>query len=205
MTGKVVQGSIRHHGEQLRFRVVDREGGGQTLPVTYSGTVPDPFRGGREIVLTGEVEQRHLCRRTRHPGDQVPVEVHDECKLASAASPWRWLFATLVFAVIAALIGRKGDERWVLISRRAVYGACALLTALCRPDRDRLRPRRLLLQNRRRNTPRSRRRPSTRWRRCGRARKARCCSGPGCSRSPPRSPSTRPATSCARSSLTRPR
>ncbi len=39
-------------------------------------------------------------------------------------------FLTLVFAVVAALIGRKGDERWVLISRRAVYGACALLT-LC--------------------------------------------------------------------------
>jgi len=34
----------------------DREGGGPSLPVTYSGTVPDPFRGGREIVLTGEVE-----------------------------------------------------------------------------------------------------------------------------------------------------
>jgi cytochrome c-type biogenesis protein CcmE len=56
MTGKVVPGSIRHEGEGLRFRVVDREGGGPTLPVTYSGTVPDPFRGGREIVLTGEVE-----------------------------------------------------------------------------------------------------------------------------------------------------
>jgi len=39
-------------------------------------------------------------------------------------------FLTLVFAVVAALVGRKGDERWVLISRRAVYGACALLT-LC--------------------------------------------------------------------------
>jgi cytochrome c-type biogenesis protein CcmF len=39
-------------------------------------------------------------------------------------------FLTLVFAVVAALIGRRGDERWVLISRRAVYGACALLT-LC--------------------------------------------------------------------------
>jgi cytochrome c-type biogenesis protein CcmF len=39
-------------------------------------------------------------------------------------------FLTLVFAVVAALIGRKGDERWVLVSRRAVYGACALLT-LC--------------------------------------------------------------------------
>jgi cytochrome c-type biogenesis protein CcmE len=56
MTGKVVPGSIRHDGEDLRFRVVDREGGSESLPVTYSGTVPDPFRGGREIVLTGEVE-----------------------------------------------------------------------------------------------------------------------------------------------------
>jgi cytochrome c-type biogenesis protein CcmE len=56
MTGKVVKGSIRHQGEALRFRVVDREGGGESLPVTYSGTVPDPFRGGREIVLTGEME-----------------------------------------------------------------------------------------------------------------------------------------------------
>jgi cytochrome c-type biogenesis protein CcmE len=56
MTGKVVKGSVRHRGEGLRFRVVDREGGGESLPVTYSGTVPDPFRGGREIVLTGEME-----------------------------------------------------------------------------------------------------------------------------------------------------
>lgn len=56
MTGRVVPGSIRRDGQELRFRVVDREGGGPALPVTYSGTVPDPFRGGREIVLTGEVE-----------------------------------------------------------------------------------------------------------------------------------------------------
>ena len=39
-------------------------------------------------------------------------------------------FATMVSAVVAALLGRKGDERWVLASRRAVYGACGLLT-LC--------------------------------------------------------------------------
>jgi cytochrome c-type biogenesis protein CcmF len=39
-------------------------------------------------------------------------------------------FLTMVFAIVAALLGRKGDERWLLISRRAVYGACALLT-LC--------------------------------------------------------------------------
>jgi cytochrome c-type biogenesis protein CcmE len=56
LTGTVVPGSIRHHGEGIAFRVADREGDGQSLPVTYSGTIPDPFRGGREIVLTGEVE-----------------------------------------------------------------------------------------------------------------------------------------------------
>jgi cytochrome c-type biogenesis protein CcmE len=56
MTGKVVKGSIRHQGDALRFRVVDRDGRGESMPVTYTGTVPDPFRGGREIVLTGEVE-----------------------------------------------------------------------------------------------------------------------------------------------------
>jgi cytochrome c-type biogenesis protein CcmF len=39
-------------------------------------------------------------------------------------------FAAMLFAAAAALAGRKGDERWVLASRRAVYGACALLT-LC--------------------------------------------------------------------------
>jgi cytochrome c-type biogenesis protein CcmF len=40
-------------------------------------------------------------------------------------------FATMVFAAVAALLGRKGDERWVLVaSRRAVYTACGLLT-LC--------------------------------------------------------------------------
>jgi cytochrome c-type biogenesis protein CcmE len=56
MTGEVVNGSIRHVGNGIAFRVVDRDGGGKALPVTYQGTVPDPFRGGREIVLTGSVE-----------------------------------------------------------------------------------------------------------------------------------------------------
>ena len=77
LTGKVVKGSVQPRRRRPRFRVADRDGGGESLPVTYSGTVPDPFRGGREIVLTGEVEQRHLRRRARHPGHQVPVEVHD--------------------------------------------------------------------------------------------------------------------------------
>lgn len=57
LTGKVVSGSVRHEGSGLRFRVADRDDASVSIPVTYSGTVPDPFRGGREIVLTGEVEK----------------------------------------------------------------------------------------------------------------------------------------------------
>lgn len=56
LTGRVVRGSVRRNGGELRFRVADRDGG-QSIPVTYSGTVPDPFRGGREIVLTGELRR----------------------------------------------------------------------------------------------------------------------------------------------------
>jgi len=56
MTGRVVKGSIEREGEGIAFRVVDRDGSSKSLPVTYDGTVPDPFRGGREIILTGSVE-----------------------------------------------------------------------------------------------------------------------------------------------------
>lgn len=56
MTGRVVPGSIEKQGNGIAFRVEDREGDSQSLPVTYTGTVPDPFRGGREIVLTGAME-----------------------------------------------------------------------------------------------------------------------------------------------------
>jgi cytochrome c-type biogenesis protein CcmE len=57
LTGRVVKGTVQRDGNDLRFRVADRDGRGESLPVAYSGVVPDPFRGGREIVLTGEVER----------------------------------------------------------------------------------------------------------------------------------------------------
>ena len=56
MTGRVVKKSVEHNGNGIEFEVEDREGGGTALPVSYHGTVPDPFRGGREIVLTGAME-----------------------------------------------------------------------------------------------------------------------------------------------------
>jgi cytochrome c-type biogenesis protein CcmE len=54
MTGKVVPGSITHQGATLVFKVQDRKGSA-ALPVHYTGTVPDPFRDGREVIVTGKL------------------------------------------------------------------------------------------------------------------------------------------------------
>jgi cytochrome c-type biogenesis protein CcmE len=54
LTGKVVNGSISHAGDELRFRIRDRDGA-RSLPVRYTGTIPDPFRDGREVILSGEL------------------------------------------------------------------------------------------------------------------------------------------------------
>ena len=50
----MVNGSISHRGDSLRFRVRDRDGTA-SVPVTYTGVVPDPFRDGREVIVSGEL------------------------------------------------------------------------------------------------------------------------------------------------------
>jgi cytochrome c-type biogenesis protein CcmE len=51
LTGSVAAGSVRRSGAELDFGVKDRAGG-TTVPVSYTGSVPDPFREGREIIVT---------------------------------------------------------------------------------------------------------------------------------------------------------
>jgi cytochrome c-type biogenesis protein CcmE len=53
LTGTVVGGSVHRLGGTLDFSVEDRAGGTE-IPVAYTGTVPDPFREGREIIVTVE-------------------------------------------------------------------------------------------------------------------------------------------------------
>jgi cytochrome c-type biogenesis protein CcmE len=50
LTGKVQPGSIQSNGTTHTFRVRDREGR-TSIPVTYTGALPDPFRDGREIIV----------------------------------------------------------------------------------------------------------------------------------------------------------
>lgn len=50
LTGKVLPG-YRMHGDALDFRVRDRVGRA-SVGVRYTGEVPDPFRAGREVIVT---------------------------------------------------------------------------------------------------------------------------------------------------------
>ena len=50
LTGKVLPGYRREGDGSLYFRVRDRNGTA-SVPVRYTGQVPDPFRKGREVIV----------------------------------------------------------------------------------------------------------------------------------------------------------
>jgi cytochrome c-type biogenesis protein CcmE len=54
VTGDVVNGSVHHENGVLHFSVADRAGGGSAIPISYTGTVPDAFHEGREVIVTVE-------------------------------------------------------------------------------------------------------------------------------------------------------
>jgi cytochrome c-type biogenesis protein CcmE len=56
LTGPVLAGSVHRSGGTLDFRVRDRVGRA-SVPVSYRGAVPEPFREGREVIV--------VVRRTR--------------------------------------------------------------------------------------------------------------------------------------------
>jgi cytochrome c-type biogenesis protein CcmE len=53
LTGTVLAHSVSRDGDVLNFSVADRAGGA-AVPVAYTGTVPDPFKEGREVIVTVE-------------------------------------------------------------------------------------------------------------------------------------------------------
>ncbi|HUB76461.1 MAG TPA: cytochrome c maturation protein CcmE, partial [Solirubrobacteraceae bacterium] len=52
----------------LDFRLADRSGGGRAVAVVYSGQVPDPFRVGRELIVTGGMRGSRFIAQ---PGSMV--------------------------------------------------------------------------------------------------------------------------------------
>ena len=55
LTGTVAAGSVSREGNDLLFRVRDRKGSA-SVPVRYTGEVPDPFREGREVIVKGSLK-----------------------------------------------------------------------------------------------------------------------------------------------------
>jgi cytochrome c-type biogenesis protein CcmE len=50
LSGAVLAGSVHHRRGTLEFRVRDRTGRA-SVPVSYTGAVPEPFREGREVIV----------------------------------------------------------------------------------------------------------------------------------------------------------
>jgi cytochrome c-type biogenesis protein CcmE len=53
LTGKVVDGSIHKTGGTMFFKVRDRDAAStaRAVEVRYTGSVPDPFKDGREVIV----------------------------------------------------------------------------------------------------------------------------------------------------------
>ena len=51
LTGRVAKGTYERRGDVHTFAVQERTGGA-SVPVRYAGSVPDPFREGREVIVT---------------------------------------------------------------------------------------------------------------------------------------------------------
>jgi cytochrome c-type biogenesis protein CcmE len=51
LAGTVLPGSVRRRSSTLNFRVRDRTGHA-SVAVSYTGAVPDPFREGRDVIIT---------------------------------------------------------------------------------------------------------------------------------------------------------
>ncbi len=78
--GIVADGSVKHEGSELQFEIEDRENPSERVPVSYNGTIPDPFREGREVIITGELEQGTLVGERDSLITKCPSKFADEAE-----------------------------------------------------------------------------------------------------------------------------
>ena len=80
LTGVVVDGSIAHRGSELDFRVADRDDASQSVPVRYTGEIPDPFRDGREIIVSGRLQGRTVIAEKDSLITKCPSKFADQAQ-----------------------------------------------------------------------------------------------------------------------------
>jgi cytochrome c-type biogenesis protein CcmE len=80
LTGEVAPDSVSHKGAELHFQVADRDDPSATIPVVYTGTVPDPFREGREVIVSGTVEEGTFVAEKDSLITKCPSKFADEAE-----------------------------------------------------------------------------------------------------------------------------
>jgi cytochrome c-type biogenesis protein CcmE len=94
--GVVEERSIKRSGDSLKidFVVTDRF---KTIPVEYTGILPDLFREGQSVVATGALQNGHFIATevlAKHDETYMPPEVADAIAKAKAAHVDRGAEAT---------------------------------------------------------------------------------------------------------------
>ena len=79
--GLVKPGTVKRDGLEARFEVTD---GGASLPVTFTGVLPDLFREGQGVVAEGALQANGSFRAdtvlAKHDENYMPREVVDALK-----------------------------------------------------------------------------------------------------------------------------
>jgi cytochrome c-type biogenesis protein CcmE len=78
--GLVKEGSVVKQGQTVRFIVTD---GGASVPVVFSGLLPDLFREGQGVIATGSLEGDDFAASevlARHDESYMPKEVAEALK-----------------------------------------------------------------------------------------------------------------------------
>lgn len=88
LSGRVVSGSVKKNGDTMVFRVRDRAAGSATdsILVKYTGTVPDPFREGREVIVTGKVVNGELIAESNSLVTKCPSKFTNKTDSGSSSS-----------------------------------------------------------------------------------------------------------------------
>jgi len=88
--GLVVNGSVKHEADGLtvHFKLTDTD---KTIPLVYTGLLPDLFREGQGIVAHGTIDRDGLFRAeevlAKHDENYMPPEVAASLKAAGGEPP----------------------------------------------------------------------------------------------------------------------
>jgi cytochrome c-type biogenesis protein CcmE len=85
LAGTVLAGSVRHQGSTLLFRVRDPKQK-LSVPVRYTGIVPDPFAEGRGVLVT--VKEQGSTSTSTFVGEQNSLTTKCPSKYQAASSSY---------------------------------------------------------------------------------------------------------------------